>query len=172
MDRSGRYRELDTIRHRPYLDKVCREILNRAARQIYDDAPDWVEDPTDPKVSDLLEQLQRRQNDGAETPRTESESVGNKPVRYDSGLLIELLENDLTADEAIYWMLWRYSGLDPTEIYHAKRGVKSSGIGAIEDNALRNTKAKIQSAANKLGEEFVESRSNYMYQTDPEGESD
>jgi len=117
----------------PYLDKEGREILNRASRQVARDQPDWADDPDDPKLSSVLIQLQ--QDDGF----------------TDQGLIIDLLGKGLNAQEAIVWILWHHSGLQPREIWYAYEGKDHPGCSGVDDQAIRNIKSKIRSAAMQLG---------------------
>lgn len=117
----------------PYLDKEGREILNRASRQVMREQPDWADTPSDPKLSTVLKQLQ--QGDGF----------------TDTGMLIDLLGKGLTAQETVVWVLWRHSGLKPREIFYAYEGKDHPGCAGVDDQAVRNIRSRIRSAAMKLG---------------------
>jgi hypothetical protein len=117
----------------PYLDKEGREILNRASRQVMREQPGWADNPGDPKLSTVLKQLQ--QGDGF----------------TDTGMLIELLGKGLTAQETLVWVLWRHSGLKPREIFYAYEGKDHPGCAGVDDQAVRNIRSRIRSAAMKLG---------------------
>jgi hypothetical protein len=118
---------------KPYLDKRGREVLNRAARKIHRDQPDWVDDPENPSTSDCLTQLQR--GDAGFT---------------DTGIIINLLGKGLNAQEAIVWVLWQHSELEPREIFYAHEGKSHPGRSGVDDQAVRNIKSRIRSAAMKL----------------------
>lgn len=119
---------------KPYLDKQGREILNRAGRKIQRDEPDWCDDPEDPSAADCLVQLQQG-SDGF----------------TDTGLLVDLLAKGLTAQEALVWVLWQHSGLDPREIFYAHEGKSTAGRCGVDRQAIRNIESRIRSAAMKLG---------------------
>ena len=117
----------------PYLDKEGREILNRASRKVMRDQPDWADDPSDPKLSEVLIQLQ--QDDGF----------------TDTGVMIDLLGKGLNAQEVLVWILWHHSGLEPREIFYAYEGKNHPGCAGVDDQAVRNIESRIRSAAMKLG---------------------
>lgn len=117
----------------PYLDKEGREILNRASRKVMREEPDWCDEPDDPKMSDVLIQLQR--GDGF----------------TDSGLIIDLLGKGLNAQEVLVWILYHHSELKPREIFYAYEGKDHPGCAGVDDQAVRNIKSRIRSAALKLG---------------------
>lgn len=123
-----------TFGTKPYLDKEGREILNRAGREIQRNHPDWVDDPEDPSASDCLVHLQER-NSGFS----------------DVGLMCELLGRGLTAEEVVVWILWQHSDLDPVEIFYAHEGKQTAGRAGVDDQAMRNIRSRIRSAAMKLG---------------------
>jgi len=123
-----------TFGTKPYLDKRGREVLNRAARQIYRDNPDFVDDPSNPSTSDALTMLQQ-----------------GKAGTTDTGMMIDLLGKGLTAQETITWILWHHSGLEPREIFYAHEGKDHPGRSGVDDQAVRNIKSRIRSAAMKLG---------------------
>lgn len=118
----------------PYLDKEGREILNRASRSVKRDEPDWVEDPEDPQLSDVLVHLQQDQNGFTDT-----------------GIIIDLLGKGLTAQETIAWILYQHSSLKPREIFYAYEGKDHPGCEGVDQQAVRNVKSRIRSAARKLG---------------------
>lgn len=117
----------------PYLDKEGREILNRASRQVMRDQPDWADDPSDPKMSEVLVQLQ--QGDGF----------------TDTAIIIDLLGKGLNAQEVLVWILWQHSGLEPREIFYAYEGKNHPGCAGVDQQAVRNIESRIRSAAMKLG---------------------
>lgn len=117
----------------PYLDKEGREILNRASRQVMRDQPDWADDPADPKLSEVLIQLQQ---DGGFT---------------DTAIIIDLLGKGLNAQEVLVWILWQHSGLEPREIFYAYEGKNHPGCAGVDQQAVRNIESRIRSAAMKLG---------------------
>lgn len=125
-----------TFGTKPYLDKSGREILNRAGRHIQRKNPDWCDSPEEPSASDCLVQLQ--QGAGGFT---------------DTGLIVELLGRGLDAQEAVVWVLWKHSNLDPKEIFYAHEGKQTAGRSGVDDQALRNIKSRIRSASMKLGVE-------------------
>lgn len=119
---------------KPYLDKEGREILNRAARELYRENPDWCDSPDDPSTSDVLVQLQQG-NDGF----------------TDTALIIELLGKGLSAQETLVWILYQHSDLEPREIFYAHEGKNHPGRSGVDDQAVRNIKSRIRSAGMKLG---------------------
>jgi hypothetical protein len=123
-----------TFGTKPYLDKRGREVLNRAAREIHREQPDWVDNPDNPSTSDCLTWLQ--QGNGRHT---------------DTGMLIDLLGKGLNAQETIVWVLWQHSGLEPREIFYAYEGKNHPGRSGVDEQAVRNIKSRIRSAAMKLG---------------------
>lgn len=123
-----------TFGTKPYLDKRGREVLNRAARRIYRENPDWVDDPDNPSTSDCLTMLQQGQEG-----------------HTDTGLMIDLLGKGLTAQESVVWILWHHSGLEPREIFYAHEGKNHPGRSGVDDQAVRNIESRIRSAAMKLG---------------------
>lgn len=97
------------------------------------DQPDWADDPADPKMSDVLIQLQQG---GGFT---------------DQAILIDLLGKGLNAQEVLVWILWNHSGLEPREIFYAYEGKDHPGCAGVDDQAVRNIESRIRSAALKLG---------------------
>lgn len=119
---------------KPYLDKEGREILNRAARDLQRKEPDWCDTPEDPSTSDVLIHLQRDQ-DGF----------------TDTGIIIELMGKGLNAQEVLVWILHQHSDLEPREIFYAHEGKAHPGRSGVDEQAVRNIKSRIRSAAMKLG---------------------
>lgn len=118
----------------PYLDKQGREILNRASRSVMSEQPGWVDDPDDPKLSDVLVYLQQ-ENSGF----------------TDQAIIIDLLGKGLTAEETLVWILYQHSELKPREIFYAYEGKDHPGCEGVDRQAVRNIKSRINSAAMKLG---------------------
>ena len=119
---------------KPYLDKRGREVLNRAAREIQRNQPDWVDNPEDPSTADCLTHLQQGTSGFTDT-----------------GIIIDLLGKGLTAQEAIVWILWQHSELAPREIFYAHEGKDHPGRSGVGQQAVRNIESRIRSAAMKLG---------------------
>jgi len=130
----GERADAKTFGTKPYLDKRGREVLNRASRNIHRKKPDWCDDPANPSTSDCLTMLQQ-----------------DSGVSVDTGLLIDLLGNGLTAQEAVVWMLWQHSELEPREIFYAHEGKEHPGRAGVDEQAVRNIESRIRSAAMKLG---------------------
>jgi hypothetical protein len=118
----------------PYLDKEGREILNRASRAVKRERPEWVDDPDDPKLSDVLVYLQQGRNGFT-----------------DQGIIIDLLGKGLTAEETLVWILHQHSSLKPREIFYAYEGKDHPGCEGVDEQAVRNVESRIRSAARKLG---------------------
>lgn len=133
VNRSGEIRGKN-FGESPYLDKEGREILNRASRSVKREQPDWVDNPEDPKLSDVLVYLQ--EENGGFT---------------DSAIIIDLLGKGLTAQETIAWILHQHSSLKPREIFYAYEGKDHPGCEGVDEQAVRNVKSRIRSAARKLG---------------------
>ena len=124
-----------TFGTKPYLDKEGRELLNRAGRKIQRDEPDWADDPSDPSASDCLKYLN-----------------SDRDGRFsDDALLVNLLAEGLNAEEALVWMLWKHSNLEPKEIFYAHEGKQTAGRSGVDDQAIRNIHSRIRAAAMKLG---------------------
>ena len=115
---------------RPFANKAGREILNDVSRSILRDQPDYVDDPSDPDMDELL----RHHYD-----------LGEKAV-----LLTDLLSAGLTYQEAVVWYLWRYARLTPFNIYYAQADIDTGGDPEARRNASRNIARVIRSAAEKL----------------------
>lgn len=125
--------ERKTFGTKPYLDKEGRELLNRAGRQIQRDHPDWCDDPRNPSASDCLKRLKEQNGE-----------------YHDDGLLVELLARGLNAEEAVVWMLWKHSQLEPVEIFYAHEGKQTAGRAGVDQQAIRNIHSRIRTAAMKL----------------------
>lgn len=162
------------FRHRPYLGKHGREILNRSARRIARNEPDWVEDPLNPTLEECLHELQHpRKRDQAEDPLPEHREPDRTRPRedlydVDRDLIVSLLGAGLDYQETVYWILYEYTGLDPREIFHASSGKQKSFSRELDSQAIRNVESVLQSAARTLDVEDAvnpgEHRSRYMYE--------
>lgn len=117
-----------------YLAKEAKEILNDLSFQILRDQPDWVEDPHQPTMAELLKYQRDPQGAAIAT-------------------LSDLLAEGLDYQEAVHWYFFRYCGLSIMEIYYAAEGCDTGG--GVEDrrNASRSIRRSLHTAAQKLGED-------------------
>lgn len=123
---------------RPYLPKEGREIANNAARKMAVEQPEFVEDPKDVTMAEVLKFMS---GDGGHTER-------------ETATLCDLLTKGLDFREAVVWFLWEHAGLDMREIYHVDEGKERSDWGEEQEiQGMRNIRSGIKSAANKLGHE-------------------
>jgi len=170
------------FRHRPYLDARAQEILNRSARRIANDPPEFVDDPYEPSVAECLRELQHpsKAEDGrpsGHTRRSAGSKSGHRRVAtqtaerfdVDRAIVVDLLDAGLDFQEVVYWMLYEYGGLDPVAIWHAEESKEKSYSADLERHARRNVHSVLRSAAEKLDVDFEPGRSDYMYDPDTEG---
>lgn len=126
---------------RPHLSKEGREIANAAAGVIQKEEPDWVDDPDDPSLSEILKFAEAASGDPPETG----------PIRKkETATLCELLTEGLTFREAVTFYLYEHGGLTLREIYHVDEGLERSFSRENDRQAERNVAATIKSAAEKL----------------------
>jgi len=121
---------------RPHLAKEGREIANSAVGQIRREQPDFVDDPEDATLAEVLKYL----NDG------------DADVAYsETATLCDLLSDGLTFREAVTWFLYERGGLTLREIYHVDEGLDRSFSKEDDRQAERNVAATLSEAADKLG---------------------
>jgi len=118
---------------RTYATKSAREILNDASRAIADQAPDHVDDPADPSLSDIIQQVQQ----------------GVDPDVKGS-LLADLLGQGLTFREAVCWYWYRHAQFDITEIYFAMNGRNGGGNPERRADHVARITDTLRSVASKL----------------------
>lgn len=119
---------------RPHLAKEGREIANAAVGHIRDNPPEWVDDPDDATLSDVLKFL----NDGHDVAVEQTET------------LCDLLSQGLTFEEATTWFLYERGGLTLREIYHVDEGKEKSYSRENDRQAEMNVAATLKQAAEKL----------------------
>jgi hypothetical protein len=118
---------------RAYAGKAAREQLNDASRAICEQAPDHVDDPTDPDLSDIIRQI----------------AQGVDP-HVKGSLLANLLQNGLTFREAVCWYWYRHAQLDLTEIHFAIQGYNHGGDPDTRADHVEDIAATLRTAAEKL----------------------
>lgn len=118
---------------RAYLNKPLRERANDASRAIAQTRPDHVDDPADPALSDVFEQLVR----------------GVDPAVKGS-LLVDLMSRGLDFREAVCWYWYRHAQFDITEIYFAKEGFDKGGDPERRADHVAGIIDTLRSAASKL----------------------
>lgn len=123
---------------RPMLQKDGREAANVAATKIRNDDPDFVDDPEDIRLSDVLKYLNRH---------------GQRTGEQTTTLLTDLLMDGLTIREATVWYLHQEGGLTLNEIDLTLKGKQRNYRKDDKQRRqdIRNLKGVLQSAANKLG---------------------
>jgi len=119
---------------RLYAGKAARELLNDASRAIAERAPDHVENPTDPSLSDVIRHIERR---------------GVDP-EVKGMILADLLQNGLTYREAVRWYWYRHAQLELTEIYYATREYDTGGSPSQRSDHVDDIVASLRTAAEKL----------------------
>lgn len=127
---------------RPHLAKGGREIANAAAEAIQREDPDYVDDPDDPTLAEVLKYVERNASD-----RRAVEQVRG----HQTATLSDLLTEGLTFREAVTFYLYEHGGLTLREIYHVDEGKQRSFSREDDRQAERNVAATIQTAAEKLG---------------------
>ena len=134
-ERPGKLREARVFARRAYLSKEAKEMVNRSSRRIYLNEPDYVENPEEPQLEDVIREIRLTGGDGT----------------VDAPLFAELLGAGLSYQETIYYYLWRYAGYDFSDIIRAETG-KEIRFKARETE-VRSVKTTIRKAANKLEDE-------------------
>lgn len=120
---------------RPFANKKARELLNDASEQILRTEPDWVDDPADPTLSDVLQ-------------------FELSPSESKVPLLSDLLSQGLTFQEAVVWYMWRYCQMTPRDIHYATKPYDKGGDVGELSGASRNIRRVLGTAAGKLGEDI------------------
>jgi len=106
-----------TFDNRVWANKQAREVLNRAASCIDRQEPEYVDDPDDPSLDEVLEYIQREDSE----------------QRYvDAGVFSRLMSAGLTYRQMVYWYLFYYGGFEVEEILCFERGI----------NELENDKSR------------------------------
>jgi hypothetical protein len=118
---------------RAYAGKAARELLNDASRAIAQTQPDHVDDPVDPSLSDIVQQVKR----------------GVDPDVKGS-LLADLLGQGLNFREAVSWYWYRHAQFDITEIYFAMEGYDRGGDPERRADHVDQIADTLRSAASKL----------------------
>lgn len=122
---------------RPYCSKEARDRLNRESREIFMTEPEYVDDPENPSLDEVLKHIQKR------------ESLD------DADLIVDLLANGLGWEEVIVYYLFRWSGLEKREIYYATEGIRTAPD--VEDRGLtRHIDRVLASVEEKLGEDLLD----------------
>lgn len=118
---------------RTYAGKSAREVLNDASRAIAQNRPDHVDDPADPTLSDVIEQVGR----------------GVDPAVKGS-LLADLMSRGLVFREAVCWYWYRHAQFDVTEIHFAMEGYDHGGDPGRRADHVERIINTLRSAASKL----------------------
>jgi hypothetical protein len=118
---------------RAYAGKSAREVLNDASRAIAQTRPDHVEDPADPTLSDVIEEVNR----------------GVDPDVKGS-LLADLMDRGLSFREAVCWYWYRHAQFDVTEIHFATEGYDHGGDPGRRADHVGSIIDTLRSAASKL----------------------
>lgn len=121
---------------RPYAGKEARELLNDVSERIARKRPDWVDDPGDPTLAEVIQYAD--QSDGVELARQKAKTLS------------ELMRHGLTFQEAVAWYWFRYAQFDMMEIHFAQEGIQKGGDPAHQRNSVRNIQRVLESAAFKL----------------------
>lgn len=121
---------------RPYAGKEAREQLNDVSTRIARTRPDWIDDPDDPTLADVIRFAQR--------------CDGLALTDQKSTTLSELMGHGLTFQEAVCWYWFRYAQLDMVEIHYAMEGHQKGGDPSHRRNNVRNIRRVLTSAAEKL----------------------
>jgi len=135
-ERPGQLREARVFARRAYLSKEAKEMVNRSSRRIYLNEPDYVENPEEPQLEDVIREIRL---------------TGGGDGTVDAPLFAELLGMGLSYQETIYYYLWRYAGYDFSDIIRAETG-KEIRFKARETE-VRSVKTTIRKAANKVEDE-------------------
>jgi len=118
---------------RTYAGKAARELLNDTSRAITQTRPDHVDDPADPSLSDVVQQLKRGVDPGVK-----------------GSLLADLLGQGLDFREAVCWYWYRHAQFDVTEIYFAMEGYDQGGDPERRADQVAGIIDTLRSAASKL----------------------
>ncbi len=121
---------------RPYAGKEARELLNDVSERIARKRPDWVADPDDPTLAEVLQYAD--QSNGMELAETKARTLS------------ELMRHGLTFQEAVAWYWFRYAQFDMMEIHFAQEGIQKGGDPAHQRNSVRNIQRVLESGAFKL----------------------
>jgi len=108
------------------------------SRDIYAENPEYVDDPTEPTMDEVIRHIRERQ-DGVE----------------DADLIVDLLADGLDWEEVIVYYLFRWSGLDKREIYYATEGIRTAP-DVEERDLTRHIDAVLQRVEGKLDVELVD----------------
>lgn len=127
---------------RPHLAKEGREIANAAAEAIQREEPEYVDDPDDPTLAEVLKYVEQNENVG--------KRAEDAIRQHQTATLSDLLTEGLTFREAVTFYLYEHAGLTLREIYHVDEGKQRSFSREDDRQAERNVAATIQSAAEKL----------------------
>lgn len=131
--------ERSLIGSRAHLAKEGREIANMKALYIASEHPDFVDDPENVTLSDVLRYLNRH---GQTTAEPTTDTITN------------LLMSGLDPKEAVVWFLYEEGGLTLREIGNALEGRQKCFDGEKFQQKERNLKAVLLGAANKLNVEI------------------
>lgn len=127
-----------TCDNRVWANAEAREILNRGARSITRQEPEFVDDPSDPSLSEILRHIQEQ----------------NGQEKYaDDGVFLSMLGEDISYRQMVYWYLFRYCGTDVTEILAAERGLDRIHRKDANRKELRNIEAQLTSVAQQVSED-------------------
>jgi len=127
---------------RPHLAKDGREIANAAAEAIQREEPEYVDDPDDPTLGEVLKYVERNAAD---------QRAVEQVRRHQTATLTDLLTEGLTFREAVTFYMYEHAGLTLREIYHIDEGKTRSFSREQDRQAERNVASTIQTAAEKLG---------------------
>lgn len=128
---------------RPHLAKEGREIANAASELIQKEEPNWVSDPDDPTLAEVLKYAEAAANNDPLEPKRIRE--------HETATLCDLLMEGLSFNEAVTFYLYEHAGLTLREIYHVDEGKERSFSREQDRQAERNVASTIQRAAEKLG---------------------
>lgn len=128
--------------NRPYCSKEAQEQLNQESRDIFREDPEYVQDPTEPTMDEVLRHIRERQ-DGVD----------------DADLIVDLLADGLDWEEVIVYYLFRWSGLDKREIYYATEGIRTAP-DVEERDLTRHIDAVLCRVEEKLDVDLVDSGSD------------
>jgi hypothetical protein len=120
---------------RPWADKKAKEILNDVSFGVLRDQPDYVDEPGDPSLSDLLEH--HYGHEGTKAPT-----------------LVDLLGRGLNYQEAVVWYFFRFCGMSIMDIYYSTNRTDTGGGVQDRRNATRNIRRVLNSAARKMGKDI------------------
>lgn len=137
-----------TFGRRAYLHRKARDVLNEASQGIFRKAPDYVDDPEDPTVDELLEYIRRDYDPGADSIQS----------------ITDYLAQGLTYQEAFLLYFWDHVDMDLDSMYYVceapvgGQGTRIDTGGHHQDrtNAKRQFEAVLTSACRKLGRDEPE----------------